>query len=478
MMFADRLRIRGELELLGDLHPGSGRSEERGSRPSGEEGGEILCVLRDRTGRAVIPATSLKGALRAAAPSAGLEPVAIADLLGPSRIAGAQKAKLARFWLEPAVRLGPDGPDRCAGLTTADGCRSDGFVRTRLRLARNTAAAETGFLFALEMVAKGTRFSFSAELHLRRPELDPAHPDVRALARLLRPLLSEEGLPLGAGARLGDGRVRLDATTLRAALHRLHPGTGMLVEEARPDIVEALCAASAPARAAAARRWHLTLRCKGPFLSIRENRSAPPPGEPQIVPLERVGEPVLWPSSLLGALRARADWLVRRERLRGNAPDAWFAEREGELETRVDDRSFVCPGPSAVAKLSAIERLFGVAGWRGELALEGPWFCRETNTRHVAQSVSIDRLTGGAREGALFAEETFLFPVFAAVLSWRPRGGDRVPGARRDADAALLALLLSDLRKETLFLGHGAAKGFGWFRVEVSEEGSADADRP
>jgi|DewCreStandDraft_4_1066084.scaffolds.fasta_scaffold00035_220 CRISPR/Cas system CSM-associated protein Csm3 (group 7 of RAMP superfamily) len=478
MMFADRLQIRGELELLADLHLGSGRSEERRSLAGGEEGGEILCVVRDRTGRAVIPATSLKGALRAAAPSAGLEPAAIADLLGPARIAAADSAKLARFWLEPAVRLGPDTSERFAGLTTTDGRRSDGFVRTRLRLARDSAAAETGFLYAEETVAAGTRFSFSAELHLGKPELDPSHPDVRALARLLRPLLSEEGLPLGAGARFAEGRVRLAATKLGAELQRLDPGTGMLVEEARPDIVEALCAAAAPARAGAARRWHLTFRCEGPFLSIRENRSAPPPGEPQIVPLERAGEPALWPSSLLGALRARAGWLVRRERLRGKAPDPWFADREGEPTTRVDDRSFVCPGPMAVAKLSALERLFGVAGWRGELALEGLRFCGETNARHVAQSVSIDRLTGGAREGALFAEETFLFPVFAAVLSWRPRGEGLVPGARRDADAALLKLLLGDLQKEILFLGHGAAKGFGWFRVEVSEEGSADADRP
>jgi CRISPR/Cas system CSM-associated protein Csm3 (group 7 of RAMP superfamily) len=468
MMFADRLVIEGELELLTDLHLGSGRVTERPPRADGEAGGEIGCVVRDHRGRAAIPGTSLKGALRAAAPAAGLGAGEITDLLGPARIAGALDAKLARFWLDVATRLGNDDGAAHKTLTEADGTRVDGFVRTRVRLAARTAAAETGFLFGEELVGKGTRFAFRATLHLLGPNLDPGHHDIVALGKLLHPLMRTEGLAIGAGARLGEGRVRLRGETLQVTLHTLDGGTGELRAATRPDLARVLCAATSSPSARSGRRWSMKLVGDGPFISMRENGKSPRPDQPQIVPLERDAGPVLWPSSLLGALRARAAWLVGREKLR-NGARPWSATRAG---APIDDRSHVCPDCDHVAELSSIERLFGVAGWRGALAIAELRFVGPTNARHVAQSVSIDRLTGGARETALFATETFLDPVFEVTLAWRPRSDRLLTSEQREADAELLELLLGDLATTgvTLFLGHGAAKGFGWFGIQDVRE--------
>lgn len=472
MMFGNRLRLTGDLELLTDLHLGSGERDERErTEPDGErETYELSLVQRGVDGRAVIPGTSLKGAMRAAALTARLGKGEIADLFGPLQVQGAKEAKIGRLWIHAALRKGnADRRDEVRGLTRDGGSKEDGFERIHVRLHRTTGASEAHLLYSEELIAKGERFGFEALLLLDDTKtLTPGDALVETLTRAFQPLLREEGLGLGAGTRMGDGRVRLLGDTLKVELSIIDPPSGRLVPTLRSDLASALNQRASLTTALRGRRWTLRLVCDGPFISMARRDAKDAEGREITTPLERDGKPVLWPTSLLGALRARAAWLAEVEWLRAEKAGHKSRFAPGRpLDEEIDRRSHVLTDRKGVAKLSSVERLFGVTGWRGELHVRSLRFTGPVQATHTAQSVSVDRFTGGARDGALFGEKTYLNPEFEAVLDHEARG-DAVPDEQRRADAELLELLWRDLARNTLFLGHGAAKGFGWFKVTVA----------
>lgn len=466
-MFADRIVITAKCLLATALHlGGDDRPIETGND------GEIAAVARDADGHPVIAGTSLKGALRAR-----LERSLARDVFGraPRDEANGKPddSRIGRLWLSALTRTGdPPDPGQTAGLQTdADAGRvADGFVRRRTRIDRTRGTADEGKLFAEEMIPAGTRFALRATWFTA----DAARlgdDEFAQLAGALAPLA--EGLPLGRGTRKGDGRLRLDPQTLTVTVHTLSASTGELDASDDPGLKEKLRKAIIAA-AASPQHWRtLRIRCDGPFISVRERKDRAVPGPdgrpgPTVLPLEHAGRPVLWASAVLGALRARCAWLAGLDHLRTNAQSRFAPGRKVE---KIDQPDRVVRRREEVPALSSVERLFGVTGWRGRVIVgELAWAAPPDAVDATAEltSVSIDRFTGGGRDGALYTTQVFLDPAFSLSIRL-DRGSDLVTAD----DAALFEALIADLRTSGLFLGHGAAKGFGWFAVTESTDAAA-----
>ena len=77
-------------------------------------------------------------------------------------------------------------------------------------------------------------------------------------------------------------------------------------------------------------------------------------------------------------------------------------------------------------------------------------------------SVSLDRISGGGRDGALYTERVYWGVTF--------RAGLHLPEDLEDDEKTLWEDLLASLDAEGIELGHGSAKGFGWFVLVQPEK--------
>jgi hypothetical protein len=211
----------------------------------------------------------------------------------------------------------------------------------------------------------------------------------------------------------------------------------------------------------AAKVERLRLVCEGPFLVIDASKK-PKAGEsregeqPHISPQswnDRL--PMLLGTSLSGVLRARARWLAMRAALKDGADERQIKQ--------IDPDDFQLPGKESIPRLSCVQRLFGVTGFRGRLAIKGlrvseaaPW---------DVTSVKLDRFTGGPIDNALFTTRAFLGAKLGLDLAIEERPS-KLPEEARKTDHDLFVMLLADIRRNGLVLGHGGNKGFGWFRHE------------
>ena len=461
-MHADRVVITAECILETALHLGGDMPIDAG------DAGEIAAVSRDAGGRPVIPGTSLKGALRARFLDAALARDVFGDAPREEANGKPDDSRIGRLWLSALTRTAdPPDPSQSAGLQTeADAGRvADGFVRRRTRIDRGRGTADEGKLFAEEMIPAGTRFALRATWFTPSAANFGTSAELATVASALAPLA--DGLALGRGTRKGDGRLRLDPQTLTVTVHTLSATTGALDARDDPGLkVKLRTAITDAAGLDPTEQWRrLRFACDGPFISVRERTDTAVPGPdgrpgPSVLPLEHDGRPVLWASAVLGALRARCAWLAEVQRLR--------ADPTGLREERLDDRDKVVRVPTDVGKLSSVERLFGVTGWRGRVIVGDPAWAAPPVAADATQeltSVSIDRFTGGARDGALYTTRVFVDPAFDLRIRL-----DRASALVTDDDAALFAALIADITTSGLFLGHGAAKGFGWFTVTESSD--------
>ncbi len=420
MIFGRRIEITGTLTLSSDMHIGvsdTGRDSEEH---------ELALVARGVGGAPIIPASSLKGVLRA-----GLSAHDANAIFGDPSEHREGEGHAARLWLDHAWLA--THPENLSGLSkepTGGGV----FQATHVALDPATGAAEEHKLFSREMVAAGATFSFRADWFPAEGD------DITTLAPVFAML--RDGVQMGRGATKGHGRVELDTTTL--SLQEYLPKDGALDRQNQDvcDFYEAIEKIGDTARPT--RRITLTLAAEGPFLSVREIGG--PNRRNEMQPLEQDGKPVLWPESLAGALRARARWLAALDGANGDHKDAPSTRRSRE--------------DLANDKLSDVERLFGVTGRKGALTVRSVVCVTPGEVVHL-QNNSIDRFTGGTRDEALYGKCAFWQPCFHAVLEI-------------EGEHELLNTLLEDLKKEgeTLELGHGASTGFGWFMVEVADDGT------
>lgn len=415
-MHKHHVELTGSLSVLSPLHLGNGQRGEREGLTVRTEQGEDKPVLlseiqRDGRGFPYLPGTSLKGALRARLTSETVD-----RLFGRLDDKNREGGVMGRLWIYGAIHqsTGPAaGPEHSV-------------VAARTRIDRASGTADDHKLFHAEMVPPGTIFAFHARW-LTNATGEALDAELAQVATALAPLTDADGVALGRGGRQGQGRVHLTEVTAT-----LVPWDG------EPEAIALPIVAWTPP----GERRRLRLTGDGPYMILDSaRRPAKTDGAAEdanvLHPLlDGAGHPALPGSTLLGALRARAAW----------------------LDGGADDRDRVYAPQEA---LTATEQLFGVTGWRGLLGVDSIRVV-DPGVKQIFTSVKLDRFSAAPIDGGLFAVEAFVDPVFEATLSLTPRGDGTIPQDARD----LFDRLLQDVQDMGLTLGHGAARGFGWFGVE------------
>lgn len=453
-----RYEITGRLETLTPLHVGSGAFGQRAT-VAGRDGApppDVALIVRDADGAPYLPPTTLKGLLRRLAEGpGGLGDTDRVALFGEIKDDG--QGRMGALTVRGAPRLDPVPDVRHAPFTGAVADPPDlgpgVFIAARTRVDAETGTARDSNLFFQEMVAPGTLFAFRCLVEARGTDAAAlAEERTRTVIALLHRLTEKGGHAVGKGQADGFGRLRLDPGSVRVA-RRVLDATGAFTPQAADALWDDRDTATAPAGTVAV----LELVCDGPFAVIDASRKAErkgvsdeaAPAKPKSAQLQaqRLAErlPLLLGSGLAGALRTRARWLA-----------ACDALRKGEDPAAVDgDRTL--SGKDGIEDLTPVQRLFGVTGFRGLLAVERlevteaePW---------DVTSVKLDRFSGAPVDNALFTTATFVGVRLTVALRLDRRGGFPTK-----ADAALFKTLMDDVRDRGIELGHGGNKGFGWFR--------------
>lgn len=472
-MLGDRLTVTARLAVVSPLHVGTGASVHRAELISQEdrergqnEAPELATVATDHRGWPCIPAPTLKGMMR------GLlrirNDAAWRALFGVDRetSAGAPAAGLGMGRLivrtskldeEPSDRMGKHLPHRTLHAPGA-------FTATRTRIDRDTGAVQLRKLFHQERVMPGLCFGLSLCL------LAPDDRTEQALADLCALLAQVGGQPLGKGRSAGAGRVRLVRPTLKAVRQRLNPHTLALDAEDVTAALRARMADRGPTIEASAARRVLTLTADGPYLTRDpdprdQERGGRADGDeaekPQIQPLRRGPKtPEMLATSLKGVLRSRAAWLGALEALTtaGDGPLACADDPDRVYRHRLQKPSDLTP----------TERLFGVNGWRGLLRVGTPR-CTAAGRVKDIHAVSLDRFSMAPIRGALFVTKAHVSVAYRVELTLERRGLDE---ALLTADREFLDRLIANLTAEDsppLMIGHGTAKGYGWFTVSATK---------
>jgi len=449
MIFSDRVRLSGTLLLRSDLHVGTGavvqpditRSQDAASiQIAGITMG--VSIYLNMAEAPFIPATSLKGALKARARK--IADFDVAKVFGSIKHTETESGQVGRLWIEGAALV------KAAVVDTSETSRSKAtHVTHHVAIEPQSGAAAPNKLFAREIVNAGSTFGFSATWFGSLEDDD--------LKVVLGLLLG--GLSMGRGSTKGHGTVNLVPDSLRIEQGAARVGalsfTLLPAEEAKAYL-KALATPAVPAHCIP-----LTLTCDGPVMSISAQSDARTDRGNTLSPITREQGFHLQPESLYGALRSRARWIAEVEQRRelGVLTDERVDQSDKPLmETSTDIKK--------ARPLSAVERLFGVTGWRGRLSL------RELNSAGTGEriemtSTSIDRFTGGGRDGYLFNEVAFDKAELKVELQVEYAGED---DEDKNKDAiSFLERLVDDLVVHGIDLGHGAAKGFGWFKVERGE---------
>ncbi len=330
-------------------------------------------------------------------------------------------------------------------------------LRDGVRLAGESRTAAEESLFTIEMWAAGTTFPLRFELIVRQN--DDAPRLKQALATALAGL-TDGGITIGARKRRGYGQVSVtgwrckeyDLTRAAGLLDWIANGANKLDGAAYPDIAQVLLNGGETI-ADHRRLFHLKAEFSlngsllirsgsGPDLE-QADKSDADGQRPDAIHLHsarpdalgtRVQKPIVSGTSLAGALRARALKIARVI-----APPT----QEGETRARgLIDCLFgadmeITPQPKA-SRLVVYEHVVD-----------------SVQNRLVQNRVSIDRFTGGARDGFLFNEQ----PLFGSAQSLVTI--ELQLANPQDGEIGLLLLLLKDLWTGDLPLGGEISIGRG-----------------
>lgn len=433
-----RWLITGILKAVSPLRIGDGHSDKL-LPPSDGESPEVATVFRDAKGRAYLPGTTLKGALR---------DLSASDEAYRDEVFGFQSQDkgcggLAEFWDAFATDRVPGGnpgpywnPKRltCISANTA--------------IDRHTKTPAHRKLFHFEYVPEGVEFLAT----LSAKSMTEAQAQ-----RLLGLLALLAGRGTGSGGADGWGRLAWTPVAVRRMGETevgkwIASGGGPLDEFWKEVRLTPEIPAAATAREV---EFTVELQFEGGFLVNDPSRCGKASdGRTNHAPWTTSdGRPHLPVSSLRGALRSQAEkiWRTRHPegRLRTVSP-------RGEEEPLLDITEV-----SQVKSLDPICAIFGAPGWRSPISFT-PISCVTPGVRFVQDFVAIDRFTGGVAGEAKFNAEAFWRPSFSTSL--------RVNVERFEASTdegaweeswMLLAMALRDLAEGDVQLGFGAAKGYG-----------------
>lgn len=457
-----RVRMQGRITTLSPLHVGSGAVRGFSARLAAirqqlpANHGLVLAAMRedkdddaedsyaavycDAHGRPCIPASSLRGALRAAA-----DPQARERLFGPERIDKDQAGSSG------CVRLSDASLDRKSAVVAATAQQIPYWDRDRttgiqhgIAIDAVTGAVREHMLYRLEFVPATAEFTFSALL------LDPSEQDLHQFAAAVRRL---DRRSLGKGIAQGYGQIGVRDESWEALDAKLlgqwaaAPGARLDDHYRRVPVPKA---ASLPPPG----RIAFQLIADGPLLVHQPglDRAQPRGGDDaetqDVMAFDRnsQGQPRLPGTTLKGWARARARRIIHTLYVRIHSARNGDIERTAEL---ID---------------AEIARLFGTAGRRSIVSFSDA--VAAASATHPQTFNAIDRFTGGVMPDALYRVDAVLADHFDASL-----GLDASMLA--DWQRGLLLWVLRDALEGDLVLGWGKGKGYGDLRLRITPDGGA-----
>lgn len=343
--------------------------------------------------------------------------------------------------------------------------------RERVRINDRGVAADTGKFDQL-LLPKGVRFSLSIDWH------DNAAKELQVQWPELLACWGDRRFALGASTRNGLGQIRVVACEYTQADLSSGPQSGRLLQDARkldkvpttldaswPTDDDGLLFASLPLKALD--NW----RCgAGSVLLGEENAEVDilTYSEAAVSWSNNVGklgdaEPVLCGSSIKGMLAHRIAYHYRRH------SGDWAEQKDQAIEQAwQQEATRYAPGEAEAHKANFIHQqwelapqelsaIFGLADEEHDNSLAGKLFVDDcpVSFQHtvIRQHNSIDRFTGGVRQGALFNEQLLYQPEFTLKLWVAP------DNAVSPALSQAIIDTLDDLKHGLLPLGAGSGRG-------------------
>ena len=453
--YPTRWRIDFRLTTLGLLHLGSGaerqltQAEHQGDpdEPAAERP-FAATLVRDVGGHPQLPGASLKGVLRQRASDEG------ADAQWIDRVFGASKSPTRA---DGRSTLCGNAEFRAAWWRIEqDEDQTRQALEVRTAIDRYTQTVADGKLFHAEVVLPNAEFDASIVLHWVQAA------DVAVLQHLLNGCSDANPLRVGAHTRSGWGAVRISDIQVHAVTRQSLqswwneplPADGSTRAWPEPTTPVDLAGLLKPPGAAApgkALTLKLTLQFDGPFAARDPaHRKVKGDNQPNTKPRERDGKPMLPATSFLGALRSRAECILRTMGV--NVPQGHAARTVRTGEQPDDD----------LASL-----LFGCAGWRGLVGTAGD-LTGSLGSRSMTQHmVALCRITGGGQDGAKFALKCWESPVLVGHLTFDQHRFKAVKKpSTRQAALGLLHLLLAELAYGDIGFGMARSKGWGWIKED------------
>ncbi len=428
---------------------------------------------RDGLGRLIIPGSAVAGILR---------PTFEADAQWGSQ----DRASL--LYVEDAVALDAPPPE----------------VRDGVAIDRRTGAASEHLLYSREVVPAGTRFEVTLRVEVvDRDKGALSKEDAKSwLTAIARDLA--QGRDFGARTSAGLGRVHLREATVtwlgtgdREGLLAVLSG-----DTQNPEAID--LDAGAASRLVVTVPWRA---CSPLLVSVAFNglvdripqTTTPAFPEESADGLPAAPHLVIPGTSWKGALRSRAEWIVRTVTDQ-DAPEGLDTQLIQDLGPtgrlfglpphKVKQGSIVTrnPGSRGAMRVGEVYSRSPVMGWHAMLKaltkrtlkndkpdnrlstlIEAIKKVTATKLLRINDHVAISRWTGGADEGKLFATVAPLPEpegTPASERAWDPliievdlsRLGD---DAEVKSSVYLLALLLRDLADGWIGIGHGSTRGYG-----------------
>jgi CRISPR/Cas system CSM-associated protein Csm3 (group 7 of RAMP superfamily) len=392
-----KIILKGTIELLSPAIIGSGRDEN-----------SDVDVLRDSEGKVYIPATSFTGVLRHAI-----------------KLDNSYKDKLELFWGSPmekekqlrqsSIRIDDLLPNNNPDNNSDNNPKV--VIRDGVKIDNKKGIAKESAKFDYEVIEPGAKFNLNIEVTLDGNDDDFKK---RMLATIIK-YLEDGQINIGAKTNSGFGRIKLtdyqiytfDFTRKEDVLRWLKQDFSAQSEfnadpfELKPK----------------------TFTISADFViknSLIVRSYNFDPNEPDIEHIKSNGKPVLPGTSLKGAIRARAERIVKT-----------LGKSEG-----------------------IIKDLFGDVDEKSKEAKKGKITVEETiidgYPEEVQTRIKIDRFTGGAIEGALLETKPLFSQKNGKTINLKITIRDY-----KDYEAGLMLLVLKDLWTGDLPIGGEKAIGRG-----------------
>jgi CRISPR/Cas system CSM-associated protein Csm3 (group 7 of RAMP superfamily) len=457
----DRWRITGRITTESPMHIGDGDREHISTRECAKESLDdadpfYATIYTDHEHKPFIPATSLKGALRAWALAHGIDARLIGEVFGNANGGGVVTVHDAR------LERSSSPADRSCRFW-CDG-RSTG-LSPQVVIDAGTRSAKESLLYYIEYVPAGTVFSIAmtsqnATKEQRSMLLYVLGHAFRSTSRPAR---------LGSQAANGWGKANWSLTSIEVFDTRAWmSGQAKPWHQALAPLDDAAKGGWAAGEASfrdqyvdRSIRLSLTLDFDGAMLvndpTRRKRANSRGEGAVSHAMVRREDGSVYLPArSIRGAFRSQASRIWQTL--------GWASPTQNLDKTYHNDvrRS------RDKTRLAGFFKMFGATGWRSPL--EFPDFELEGRSDpRIQEFVAIDRFTGGAAPEKKFNAHFLWKPTFKGALLIR---------TDRWADAGvgswgwlLLAFTLRDWADGDGTIGFGRSKGYGGFTVRCDVQG-------